>query len=161
VSTFRALVALTALLGACNTEPTCEEIQLSDLQVETTAEGPVFRWQGEAAELRVERLDELAWSIRCNCLAEERDPDRNSGCQDTERDHEFRHCLTGPVRYGETPDVETLLEADDYDATMEQLEPLPLVSGQDYEVTVTAFCAPGPGSEPRNFIQRRASFEAP
>jgi hypothetical protein len=159
VSMFRALLALSVV--ACNPEPTCEEIELSPLEVDTSSGTPVFRWQGEVADLAVEGVDEIAWSIRCNCLAEERNPDRNAGCKHTEGEYEFRHCLTGPVSYGETPDVDTLVEPGDYDETIEQLEPVPLVSGQEYEVHITAFCAAGRDPDANNSVVRKASFTAP
>jgi hypothetical protein len=156
----RAWLALS--VAACNTEPVCEQIELSPLEVDTSSGDAVFRWHGEAADLKVfGQDDDVVWSIRCNCLAEERNPDRNSGCKETLRDFEFRHCLTGPVTYGETPDLDTLVEPGDYDETVEQLEPVPLISGQDYEVYVTAYCAAGRDPDGRNFLMRRASFTAP
>lgn len=158
----RLALVLSALLSlvSCAPEPLCTAIDLDNLTIDPEAQPPRFQWSGRAADLQVTDSEETPyWSIRCNCRDEEERPDRNSGCGESLAEYEFRHCLQGPVHYGETPAIETLLEPGDLDASMAKLEPEPLISGTRYEVAVTAFC--DGGGFWANSITRRESFVAP
>lgn len=154
-----SLVLSGALFAACGPLPSCEEVQLEDLEVEVAEEAPVFSWQGDAASLSVESAGqkvEMQWSLRCNCLAEQEHPDQNKGCKETEEEFAFRHCLQGPIPYGESPPIDTLVQPGDFDGGPENGAAKELVSGESYDVRVEAYCA----GEEANLIEVLASFIA-
>ena len=145
-------------LGGCEPEPFCGDVQLHSLSVETSSGTPEFQWTGLAQNFSVRsEAGEDMWQLNCNCLAEERRPNTNAGCRETLAEFEFRSCLEGPVTYGITPDIDTLLEPGDYDETVFQIDARPLESGQTYEVEIQSFCR-----DPDNpSIERRRNFVAP
>ncbi|MBN2799437.1 MAG: hypothetical protein JXX28_09845 [Deltaproteobacteria bacterium] len=136
-------LAALLLLLACDPTPPCSELEpLQALTVDTGTGHPVFRWEGQADDLTVfvelmeEGVIDTRWDAHCPKA--------------------LRPCLDAPVSYGHRPPGAAAEDSDD----AFQLEPLPLVSGVEYQVEVVRYCVPEVEDAPR-FLISTAGFTLP
>ena len=134
------LVASILLIIGCAGEHNidCVDVDLSDLEVDTTGDAPVISWSGV-------NVDDLSVT----------DEDYNS-MWDASCETDDRPCISSSVTYGEQPSGAT---TDDHDGAY-QLDALDLESGTTYSVAVHRYCNPDKKNDLYN-VSVSVDFEAP
>lgn len=152
-----ALFALA--LSGCDTLPACEDVELTNATVDTSSGTPVIAWDGAAAEVVVATSEGFpAWDVRCNCAAEDKHPERNSGCAQTAAEFEYRNCLDTPLAYGTLPDDPNIALETEFDNTKSTADAL--IPGDTYEAHVQTYCD-GSATDGPNMVELIATFVAP